>query len=512
MIHLDRLVNVLGGYGARLVGSERLRRRELRSVAMYDPVDEAPPLGDALLAVGVESAEEAVRLAERARATVVIVRSATEPDADVRERLRSGGLALLIVEPAVTWSQVSGVVYALVLEGRETEAGRGPSDLFALADTIAAEVEGPVTIEDRSSRVVAYSAAQADTDGVRRRTLVDRTVPPEVRDRLEADGVFARLATATEPWFVPGIPELDMGGRTAAPIRVGRELLGSLWAVCDAPLGAERSRALREGAHTVGLHMLRARVSSDLERQVESESVIDLLEGSADPVQAAGRIGLLSSDLRVIAFQARASAEPEASILQLFEQVTTGFGWSRPGRSTLLGTTVYTVLPCGADPTPAVEWVRSTMRGLPEDPGLVAGVGGVAGAAGLPASRQEADECLTLHARAPEEADAVVYDQAWHSVLLRRLRLVAESGRMPTRNPVADLVRNDAEYGTDHIRTLRTWLYSHGDLGRTAELLDLHPNTVRYRLRRMGTVADLRLDDPEARVAMMVALAALADG
>ncbi|MFE1397663.1 PucR family transcriptional regulator [Nocardiopsis dassonvillei] len=509
MIHLDRLVNVLGGYGARLVGPEPLRRRELRSVAMHDPTDDVPQLGDAFLAVGVDSAAEAVRLAEQARATVVIIRSATEPGDDVRARLGEGGPALLVVEPAVSWSQVSGVVYGLVLEGRETEAGRGPSDLFTLADTVAAEVGGPVTIEDRASRVVAYSASQGGTDRVRRDTLVDRRVPERVRERLDADGVLTRLAAATGPRFVPGIPELDMGGRTAAPIRVGRELLGTLWVACDAPLDADRSRALSEGAHTVGLHMLRARVSSDLERQVESESVIDLLEGSADPAQTAGRIGLLGAGLRVIAFQARARTEPEAAILHLFEQVTTGFGWSRPGRSTLLGTTVYTVLPCGDDPAPAVEWVRSTLRGLPDRLGVVAGVGGTADTAGLPASRQEADECLTLHGQAPEGADAVVYDDAWDSVLLRRLRLVAEAGRMPVRNPVADLVRYDAEHGTDHARTLRAWLYVHGDLGRAAELLGLHPNTVRYRLRRMGRVADLPLHDPRARVAMTVALAAL---
>lgn len=512
MINLDRLVNVLGGYGARLVGPETLRRRELRSVAMYDPTDDVPPVGDAFLAVGVDSAAEAVHLAEQARATVVLVRSGTGPGDDVRARLRESDLALLMIEPAVSWSQISSIVYGLVLEGRETEAGRGPSDLFTLADTVASEVGGPITIEDRASRVVAYSAAQGDTDRVRRDTLVDRRVPDAVRERLEVDGMFAWLAVATEPRFVPGIPELGMGGRTAASIRVGRELLGSLWVVCEAPLDTERSRALREGAHTVGLHMLRARVSSDLERQVESESVIDLLEGSADPAQVAGRIGLLSEELRVIAFQARVRTEPEAAILHLFEQVTTGFGWSRPGRSTLLGTTVYTVLPCGDDPAPAVGWVRSTLRGLPEHLGAIAGVGGPADASCLPASRQEADECLTLRGQEPEGADVVVYDDVWHLVLLRRLRLVADGGRLPVRNPVVDLVRHDAEHGTDYARTLRTWLYVHGDLGQAAELLGLHPNTVRYRLRRMSGVAVLPLRDPEARVAMTVALAALVDG
>lgn len=505
MINLDRLVNVLGGYGARLVGPEPLRGKQLRSVAMHDPTDETPPRGDAFLAVGVESVDEALHLAEQARADVVILRSAAEAGAAVRAHLHERGLALVLVDPAVSWSQISGIVYGLVLEGRETESGRGPSDLFALADTVAAEVGGPVTIEDRTWRVVAYSEYQGTADRVRRDTIVTRRAPDAVRDRLEAEGVFARLTASSGPLFVPAAPEIGMGGRTVVPIRVGRELLGSLWTVCDEPLDEARLRALNEGAHTVGLHMLRARVSSDLERQVESESVIDLLEGSVDPVQAAGRIGLLTDGLRVIAFQARTPTDPDAAVLHLFEQVTTGFGWSRPGRSTLLGNTVYTVLSCGGATAPALEWVRSTVRGLPDRLEVVVGVGGAADAALLPASRQEADECLPL----ASGSDPVVYDDSWHAVLLRRLRLVAESGRLPGRNPVVVLLAHDTAHGTEYTRTLRAWLYSHGDLASAAELLGLHPNTVRYRLRRMREVTDLPLQDPEARVALTVALAAL---
>ena len=39
---------------------------------------------------------------------------------------------------------------------------------------------------------------------------------------------------------------------------------------------------MTDGAHTVALHLLRSRASADLERQVESELVIRLLEGTAD--------------------------------------------------------------------------------------------------------------------------------------------------------------------------------------------------------------------------------------
>jgi hypothetical protein len=56
--------------------------------------------------------------------------------AEVAERHR---LAVLLVDPAISWSQLAGIVYGLVMEGRETAAGRGPTDLFALADNLADE-------------------------------------------------------------------------------------------------------------------------------------------------------------------------------------------------------------------------------------------------------------------------------------------------------------------------------------------------------------------------------------
>ena len=248
----------------------------------------------------------------------------------------------------------------------------------------------------------------------------------------------------------------------------------------------------------------------DLERRVESGAVTELLEGAADPVAAAERIDLLALRLRVIAVLTHARTDRAEAARALLERITAGRAWSRPGRSALSGATVHTLLPCGDDPGPALEWARATLRELPEHLRAVAAVGGPADPASLPTSRQEADECLELGLPGAG-ADPVIYDHDWDAVLLHRLRAVARSGRMPTRNPVLDLVRHDEDHGTDYARTLRAWLYAQGDPKRTAELLGVLTTTVRYRMRRLRGVAELDLDDPADRVAMTVSLAALAE-
>src|SRR5690606_37413964 len=162
----------------------------------------------------------------------------------------------------------------LVLEGRETDAGRGPTDLFAFADTLASAIGSPVTIEDQMSRVLAYSRAQQSADPVRLETILGRRVPEATRRLLERKGVFAHLSASDEPLFVEPSPEHGLRGRMVVAVRAGRELLGSIWVECERPLSAEHRTVLSDGARAVALHLLRSRVGADLERQVESDLVI----------------------------------------------------------------------------------------------------------------------------------------------------------------------------------------------------------------------------------------------
>ncbi|MGW4116107.1 PucR family transcriptional regulator [Actinosynnema sp. NPDC004786] len=494
MVALDRLVDVLGSLGTHLSCAPRGRDVELRGVALHDPAEQTPAApDDVLLGLGVPTPAAAARLVGGTPAAAVVLHGAPPLDERVVAAAKRSGAAVLLVDPSVPWGQLANVAQTLVL------GGQGSGDLFAVADAIAAVVGGPVTIEDQQSRVLAYSYRQQDVDPVRVQTILGRRVPEEARQALDAYGVFTHLARSDDPLFVPKLTD-RLGGRLVAAVRAGRELLGSVWVEVDDPVDAAREDALVDGARTAALHLLRARASADLERQAEADLVIEALE-SGLPANLA-RLGLPSSDLRVIAVQAHAGEGEHGAALLAFSRATAGFGWSRPGRSALFGNVLYTVLPCGEDPAAAVEWVRALGRELPAEAVVQAGIGGRADAASLPASRGEADECLALSGGEP-----VVYDGAWARVLLRRLAGVAEAGRLPSRGPVADLVRHDARHGTQYAVTLRAWLAAQGDAREAARALSVHPNTLRYRMQRMAAVTSLELDDPEQRLALAIALA-----
>ncbi|QNJ91419.1 helix-turn-helix domain-containing protein [Mycolicibacterium fluoranthenivorans] len=502
MITLDRLVNVVGGYGVAARLGEVSRSTELRSVVVPEAVT-----GDVLLALGASSLAEALRWAADAHATVVLARC-DPPDADTA---LPDGIAVLLVDPALPWSELAAVVYGLVLEGRETESGRGPTDLFALADSLAAAIGGAVVIEDRHSQTLAYSRMQQDADDARVQTILRRQQPTELQAALAERGVFAHLAESGEPLFLAPDPELGMTGRMVVAARVGRELLGSVWVSCPAELPGAARAALTDGARVVALHLLRSRASADLERQVESDSVLRLLDGSAEAATVASRVGLPPGPLRVIAMRARLEPDRHTALLVAFEQATAGFGWSRPGRSALADNTLYTVLP-GEQVDAARQWLAALRAALPERTTVLAGISGPADAAELAAARREADECLALHETDAADAEPPAYDEAWDALVLRRLRAAADAGRGPSRGPVAELLRHDTMHGTPYVTTLRVWLAAQGDPARAGAELGVHENTVRYRLRKMAEVATVEVDDPGKRLAMMIELAALERG
>ncbi|MER6102798.1 helix-turn-helix domain-containing protein [Streptomyces sp. NPDC001832] len=72
--------------------------------------------------------------------------------------------------------------------------------------------------------------------------------------------------------------------------------------------------------------------------------------------------------------------------------------------------------------------------------------------------------------------------------------------------PIAGISANRRER---LIETLRIWLETRGTAAHMGELLDVHPQTVRYRMRNLETIFGEQLVDPESRFATEAVLRAL---
>jgi DNA-binding PucR family transcriptional regulator len=92
---------------------------------------------------------------------------------------------------------------------------------------------------------------------------------------------------------------------------------------------------------------------------------------------------------------------------------------------------------------------------------------------------------------------------------LRRLGEIA--GRDPdaarwAQALITELEQEDAERGSGLVATLCAYYASGARVDKTAEVLFLHRNSVRYRLDRVRSLTGLDIDRPDVVAAMMVAL------
>lgn len=104
-------------------------------------------------------------------------------------------------------------------------------DLMEFADRISSVLGCPITIEDESHRLLAYSSHEDTTDSARISTIIGRRVPEKVINSLWKEGIIPALLTKDTPIIVDAISHVGLGNRAAVSIRKNNNILGFIWAL-----------------------------------------------------------------------------------------------------------------------------------------------------------------------------------------------------------------------------------------------------------------------------------------
>ena len=522
MAALWRIVEVLGPAVLRLVSSPDGAHTEIGEVSLHDP---AEPVvageGDLLLALGAaeDSAAviELITASAGAGAAAVACKPPAADDLSVCAAADEAGIALLRVEPEITWGQLYLLTRDAVASAGQPVDRQAASirlgDLFAVADAIAARAGGPITIEDARSRVLAYSnTPEAELDEPRRQTILGRGVPAEWLQHLEDSGVFQRLWAADDVVEMPALPKMGLHRRLAVRVRAGKHVLGAVWlAEGTTPWSDDAKEALAEAARFVALHLLAHQSKSDVEREVRGNLLRQVLDGSGSADLLAERLGIRAEDgCSVVAFRVTGIEGPDAlavrdSVVSLIALHSEAFRWQ--AASIWMGETVYTLLPTDAPPARVLALAKDLVDRIATVLGVTAfaGVGStVERLAQAVDSRHEADQVLRALAVRGGSA-ATIDDVSAQRVLMVLADLLDEHPEL-TSEKVRVLVASDAEHGTVYVETLRAYLDAFGSIPKAADDLGVHPNTLRYRLRRALELADLDLEDGDERVVVELGL------
>ncbi|MFC4372816.1 PucR family transcriptional regulator [Nocardia halotolerans] len=511
----------------------------LRSATVAEPADLPEhlethgALPQVYLLVGIDAAATVTwvrRLGAREpahRPQVLLTKAADDDAPALRAATHAAGLALVHVHRQARWDQVFAVVRRMLTRSPGQRAAAGTpgllapdTDLFGLAQVVARETGGMVSVEDPYSHVLAYSASDAAADQLRIRSILGREGPADYLRILREWGVFDRVRRSDEVVDIPEHPELDIRRRLVVGIRRGTgaqaRILGTIWLQQgDEPLRTDAARVLR-GASAVAARIIARGLDAPSTEALLVRRLFGAHGEGVDVPSVAAALNLpVAGPAAVIGF---ASVEPATAPV-----AATASGLIRLHASAfrddsvteVIGDRVYVLLPSYHSEHGVGSWVRELVAQLEHARGLMlraAVAAPVAGLGAVASARAEVDRVLDSPAAAAAGSRVATLAEARTAVLLTEIVELIRHRRELHDPRLAALDEYDREHGAPLRASVRAYLRAHGEVSAAAAELRVHPNTLRYRLRRVEHLLGIALSDPDDRLLLEIQLAAVPTG
>ncbi|WP_344868930.1 helix-turn-helix domain-containing protein [Amycolatopsis ultiminotia] len=433
--------------------------------------------------------------------------------ADLAEAVRAAeelGVTLLITSDDTAWRQLDAMVTAVCTAPVRIGPDHGDAvsgDLFTLANSIAASLGGPVTIEKTSGRILAYSNLPGQgIDEIRRLAILERQTPQRPTNDEEYRAIIRGPGPVKFESSHPAYAD-----RMAVAIRAGHRVLGVIFVLCDRPrLVEDADHVLVDAAHATALHLLRAGVGRhDHDRIRRSEAVRGLVAGHTMAGAAATALGVPETTPVAMATVRPAPGTPPANAEAVTARAADLAGlyadyWHPAAASVLERGSITLALPSTGNGGEQVRHQIARLHKLGTD--LVAAArraGGVELVVGIGPMLPLADAARSHHLA--EQIADVLRARSERVATLDDVRSAVVLAAFGAGRPVDDdllvlpqvsaLLEHDAEHGTEYAHTLLVHLGCAGDVAATAEALHVHENTARYRMRRLDEMFGIDLAD-----------------
>jgi PucR family transcriptional regulator, purine catabolism regulatory protein len=372
-------------------------------------------------------------------------------------------------------------------------------------------------VENREGRILATHTPDGEP--------ADARIQEMIRDTRDRIGPWLRsvaTTSAAEP-ATAMFTGANGWGRVVAPV-VGRDgLLGSLSLVVDSEGGTAADQILTaRGAAACAVTLARDQAAAHARREVELNVLDEILDGALrSEISLAHQLKRLGHDIEQphIALIVRASTEEGISRVRtgrwsmLEEGIARAAG--RLGTQVLWrirGSSAEIIWPV-SDPAEApqiAETVQTEVRsalgrhGVQEAISIGVGRSG-SGFDAVRQSHHEARQALMLGRRVRGAGQITLFDQ------LGVYRLIFAAEHLPElqgflEESLGTLMAYDQQHGADLVRTLEAYFEANCSPKETAQLLQVHRNTVLYRLERIASIMQVDLNDPDTRLRLHLAL------
>jgi DNA-binding PucR family transcriptional regulator len=509
---------------AALIDSDDVR------LGLASPVPSTSDSADVFFLLSVAD-EEGQRWLERyetglaGRAPVAIF--AKRPSDALVARAVAAAIAVVAVEPQARWDRLYRLVDHVLQHHmpslrdpaqRDTAQPRYDSgtDLFGLAQSLADRIHGMVSIEDEQSHVLAYSASSDEADELRRLSILGRAGPPEHLEWIGQWGIFDALRASDDVVRVAKRPELGLQPRLAVGIhqptvdaRRAPVFAGTIWVQQGSRSLADDADEVLRGAAVLAARIMSRLATSPSTHTLRAQQLLGLTDSDSVDVSAVAReLGIVADgNAALIGLDTFGIRDHRARLADVLALSANAFRADAQVASR--GSRIYVLLPQTAKISSLASWIRGTISALRSELGLqlrAVIAAPITGLAGLPAARVEVDRVLDSAERHPDSIGQVTsLAEARTTVLLDEIVTMVGADERLIDPRVRDLQAHDPML----VQTLRAYLDSFGDVAAAAQGLHVHPNTVRYRVRRIEQLLSASLADPEVRLVLSLGLRAI---
>lgn len=496
----------------------------IRRVRAYRIIDAAEVYSDAadrsdemLLLVGsvLDLPALATALA-RARPAMIVVKESG--DTPWRSFARNSATPVGLARGDTSWDELNRTMVSVMRATSATEPSAldesdehsaQQSDLFDLALSLAGQIHGYVSIDDNHSRVLAFSPLDENADDLRRASVLGRSAPPGHLSELRQAGVWDRIRRGE-------IVELPAADNVMPRLAVGMiddidgSHIGTIWVQRGREPFAPRARQLLTAASSVAIGVLRQRQRLRARERMTLSQLLGLTVTSEPRQALATTLGLeRTSDWALVAF---APVEPaEDSVLPARVQLLVGLESAVASRTPQIldsTSTTFVVLPA---PLPGVDleaWAEHVTATIRRSTGveLHAALGPRSESVDDLPMMREACESLLAFSAGGKKSSVLLY-QAFrsHIALSRIVRCLVAEGLL-NDSRVRSLRASRYVQGDELIATIDAYLTSNCSTGVAAKILDIHPNSLRQRLRRAEQTMKLDLSDAADRLTLELEL------
>jgi DNA-binding PucR family transcriptional regulator len=383
--------------------------------------------------------------------------------------------------------------------------------LDEFADFISHVLKCPITIEDANHRLLAYSTHDERTDPARISTIIGRRVPEKVINQLWKEGTIPALLNTKEPIRVSSRDDIGLGSRVAISIWKQDEVLGFIWALeIDKSLTEQDLVLLKKAAEAAKNKLLQLQIRKNKKEERFQEVFWKLLTGHlkdrpeiAEQFQMIHIAPFTSFAVLVFQFQENLTTKDEQNISYLLKT------------SQRLKILLYTIdfnkliLLVSADHLKNVflelelfaknfvfnlqeryrmENIIPVFSSIYEDYHKIR------------KAYVETLTVLSIKEKFPAETAHIYHYQKLGVFQFFDLLLDKRKTDPYENYSLVKLHEYDQKHHSSLVETLEVFLDKDSNINDAAKALNVHANTLTYRLRRISEIGDVDFKDPNQKM------------